>query len=681
MFRYISLIGLSLTLVFMVSMSAEAQSSQFDWQIGSINCSIVYCNKRLSPQGVLYIFQDSPIRKLYVLQPDGTAPVEHDLSSAGQLIMGQIDFVPFDNIHAVIFFADAGDPITLAHYDLSTGEIVNFSLPLTGNITSCNSTIWFLSTLPYAISRIGLDNQLLVCTYSHDFGSQINIIDVNTQAILQTVNLGTQATGGRFDPPWTTLIGGADGNIYLESAVPPPVIYDQLPELHTIDFPSPMLFKFSRLSNQWSFQIIPAILGSTEPLRYIDADGSLYRIGERPMTSDDDIFMLTRLDNQFVPLSHLPQGILAPNTRFLGSITDGNIVLSHGDELIIKHINEFDLTPIPTETLVATNTPTLTPTASETISTETATPFFTETSTPSIPPSSTPTETPTPTATSTPSSTPTPAPTGAILFTSERDGNHEIYSMAADGSNVVRLTNSSGIDFYPTWFPDHSKIVFASTRNGNLDVYTMLADGSNVTQLTTSGGDDYGAQVSPDGTQMLFVSSRDGNLEIYRMNVDGTNQVRLTDNTVVESIPSWSPDGSKISFASFRDNNMELYTANPDGSNPIRLTNNSAQEYGPSWSPDGTRLAFVSTRDGNMEIYVMNVDGSNLTRLTTNSASDGFVVVGGTAYYGLVWSPDSSQLVFLSDRDGNVELYKMNADGTNPTRLTDASGVDSFPDW
>jgi len=310
-------------------------------------------------------------------------------------------------------------------------------------------------------------------------------------------------------------------------------------------------------------------------------------------------------------------------------------------------------------------------------STEQQTPIPSETPTSTPPATNAPSETPTATATL----TLTPVPAAAILFTSERDGNHEIYSMAADGSNVVRLTNNSGIDFYPTWFPDHSKIVFASTRNGNLDVYTMLADGSNVTQLTTSGGDDYGAQVSPDGTQMLFVSSRDGNLEIYRMNVDGTNQVRLTDNTVVESIPSWSPDGSKISFASFRDNNMELYTANPDGSNPTRLTNNSAQEYGPSWSPDGTRLAFVSTRDGNMEIYVMNVDGSNLTRLTTNSASDGFVVVGGTAYYGLAWSPDSSQLVFLSDRDGNVELYKMNADGTNPTRLTDASGVDSFPDW
>ena len=66
-----------------------------------------------------------------------------------------------------------------------------------------------------------------------------------------------------------------------------------------------------------------------------------------------------------------------------------------------------------------------------------------------------------------------------------------------------------------------------------------------------------------------------------------------------------------------------------DGSNPTRLTNNSALDELPAWSSEGTKIAFSSRRDGNDEIYVMNADGTNQTRLTTNAAADG----------GAAWSP------------------------------------------
>lgn len=72
------------------------------------------------------------------------------------------------------------------------------------------------------------------------------------------------------------------------------------------------------------------------------------------------------------------------------------------------------------------------------------------------------------------------------------------------------------------------------------------------------------------------------------------------------------------------------------------------------------RIAFVSNRDGNNEIYVMNVDGKSQTRLTTNAADDGEPA----------WSPDGTRIAFVSDRDGNREIYVMNVDGKNQTRLT-----------
>ena len=83
------------------------------------------------------------------------------------------------------------------------------------------------------------------------------------------------------------------------------------------------------------------------------------------------------------------------------------------------------------------------------------------------------------------------------------------------------------------------------------------------------------------------------------------------------------------------------------------------------------RIAFSSSRDGNSEIYVMNADGATQTRLTNNSAED----------YEPTFSPDGSKIAFWSGRDGNYEIYVMNADGTNQVNLTNDPGNDTVPCW
>ena len=77
---------------------------------------------------------------------------------------------------------------------------------------------------------------------------------------------------------------------------------------------------------------------------------------------------------------------------------------------------------------------------------------------------------------------------------------------------------------------------------------------------------------------------------------------------------------------------------NADGSSQTRLTKNPVRRWQPVWSPDGRQIAFVSQRDGNYEIYVMNADGSNQTSLTQNPVSD----------EQPVWSPDGRQIAFVS---------------------------------
>jgi len=82
----------------------------------------------------------------------------------------------------------------------------------------------------------------------------------------------------------------------------------------------------------------------------------------------------------------------------------------------------------------------------------------------------------------------------------------------------------------------------------------------------------------------------------------------------------------------------------------VRLTNNPATDWSPSWSPDGKKIAFDSYRDGNGEIYVMNADGSGQINLTNNPADDGITS----------WSPDGKMIAFVSGRDGNDEIYVLN---------------------
>ena len=83
------------------------------------------------------------------------------------------------------------------------------------------------------------------------------------------------------------------------------------------------------------------------------------------------------------------------------------------------------------------------------------------------------------------------------------------------------------------------------------------------------------------------------------------------------------------------------------------------------------KIAFDTDRDGNYEIYVMDADGSNQTNLTNNPAQDGYPS----------WSPDGSVIAFISDRDGNYEIHVMDADGSNLTNLTNNPASDGSPSW
>jgi Tol biopolymer transport system component len=114
----------------------------------------------------------------------------------------------------------------------------------------------------------------------------------------------------------------------------------------------------------------------------------------------------------------------------------------------------------------------------------------------------------------------------------------------------------------------------------------------------------------------------------------------------------------------------EIFTA-PLVGDLTQLTSNSTKDFSPTWSADGTKIAFVTSRNGNEEIYLMNADATGGAKLTENQVTD----------YSPAWSPDGNKILFMSGRDFNAEIYAMNADGSSQFNLTGQPAADDEPDW
>jgi TolB protein len=167
-------------------------------------------------------------------------------------------------------------------------------------------------------------------------------------------------------------------------------------------------------------------------------------------------------------------------------------------------------------------------------------------------------------------------------------------------------------------------------------------------------------------TQIAFVSNRTGNKEIWAMDYDGENQHALTQLHTISLTPRWSPDATRIAFTCYAPpGSGSVLTAqicvysmlsNRQISWPrFRGTNSS-----PAWSPDGSQLMFMSSMLGNPELFITDANGGRPKRLTYSNAAN----------TSPSWNPKTGQQVaFVSDRGGLPQLYIMNADGTDAAKV------------
>jgi Tol biopolymer transport system component len=218
-------------------------------------------------------------------------------------------------------------------------------------------------------------------------------------------------------------------------------------------------------------------------------------------------------------------------------------------------------------------------------------------------------------------------------------------------------------------------IVFDLLRDGNRDIFRVALDGQDLVRLTTDPGDD--SDPTASGTAVVFVSYRDGNGELYRTSLDGGPPLRLTTTDAAESAPALSHDATMLAFTNSGTGVPKLWTARSDGGGAARVTGAfgfaGSIEASPSWAPDGDRVVFVSTAEGTADLFVYTASSATFAALVPDSAS--------SAEVEPAWSPDGTRVAFATNRTGDTEIYQLEVATGALTRLTDRVGSDGQPAW
>jgi TolB protein len=240
-------------------------------------------------------------------------------------------------------------------------------------------------------------------------------------------------------------------------------------------------------------------------------------------------------------------------------------------------------------------------------------------------------------------------------------------------------------------------ILFADSNDWQKQEANHLSNIRRVTSDFVRAGEGY---FSPDGKQIIFQAEEKGTgnpfYQIFVQDLATGKYRRVSPGVGRTTCSAFSPDGKKIIFASSHldpeaakhyaeemkqretekkegrrrryqwdfDPYLDIFEANPDGSDLKPLTTTKGYDAEGSFSPDGKQIVFCSNRSGNLELYIMDADGSNVRQLTH---------APGCYNGGPFFSPDGKRVIFRSDRKkkDHLQLYVINADGTGEKALTD----------
>lgn len=287
---------------------------------------------------------------------------------------------------------------------------------------------------------------------------------------------------------------------------------------------------------------------------------------------------------------------------------------------------------------------------------------------------------------------------GSIVFSSDRDGDPEVYSMDRDGLPQTRITVRRSPEVGPALSADGLRtagaVAYASDREANWDIYA-LRRGLDERRITTHPANDLAPTWSPRGDLVAFTSNRTGNRDIFVVSstVPEEDLRNLTVHPADDGGAAWSswigaprPSGGircglsspRIAFHSNRSGSYDIWVMPEDGGTPVQLTSGPDADLNPNWSPRCDYLAFERRSGRNYDIWVVRLAGGEQTRLTSDPAVDA----------DPVWSPEGTAIAFTSDRDGNEEIYAVElsvgpplAAGVVKNLSQSPAAADYAPDW
>jgi TolB protein len=209
-----------------------------------------------------------------------------------------------------------------------------------------------------------------------------------------------------------------------------------------------------------------------------------------------------------------------------------------------------------------------------------------------------------------------------VAFSSMGRNGWSIRMFSLDLNRLVAFPSWGGTTITPAWSSDGAKLAFSSDREGNPDIYVTDASGANPHRITAFRGPNSSPTWNPKtNAQIAWISGRTRLPQVYVMDADGGNVQRLTDGGYA-SAPSWSPNGELLTFAWNRSygpgapGGEDIYIMDIASKRWTQLTHGEGANDAPSWSPDGRHIVFQREVNGRSEIWMMLADGTDQQQLT-----------------------------------------------------------------
>jgi Tol biopolymer transport system component len=223
--------------------------------------------------------------------------------------------------------------------------------------------------------------------------------------------------------------------------------------------------------------------------------------------------------------------------------------------------------------------------------------------------------------------------------------------------------------------PEGQTIAFARyVSHGLSDVYTIAADGSRLKRLTTEGRTIRGLDWSSDGSHVIFSSLRQGSFQLRQVSRNGGDTTLLPASPISAVDPSASANGNVVAFGHLEENwNIWRVPVTPEGiGTPELILSSTGKNHSPSYSPDSRQIAYVSDRSGTPEIWIADAEGKNLRQLTH---------FGGPWLGSIRWSPDGRQIAFDARPEGHSGIFTVPSAGGKPTLLERDRFEERRPTW